>query len=85
MCLIGQKLMQVRLDISCEASAYIEYQALFAFSRNFFGYIFQCAACQLPVGRPMMWMMPLHLHVNKKFGVDVADDSTANERCCFKN
>ena len=24
------------------------------------------AASQLPEGGPLMWMMPLHLHVNKK-------------------
>ena len=30
-----------------------------------------CAASQLPEGGPLMWMMPLHLHVNQKSDYDM--------------
>ena len=29
------------------------------------------AACQLPGKGPLMWMMPLHLHVNQKSDYDM--------------
>ena len=30
-----------------------------------------CAASQLPGRDPLMWMMPLHLHVNQKSDCDI--------------
>ena len=32
-----------------------------------------CAASQLPGRGPLMWMMPLHLHVNQKSDYDYDD------------
>ena len=37
-----------------------------------------CAACQLPGRGPLMWKLPLYLHINKKSDDD--DDNDDDEK-----
>ena len=38
-----------------------------------------CVASQLPGRGPLMWMLPLYLHLNKKSGDDDDDDDDDDE------